>query len=171
MNIGSILKVAGRSVLKELPLGGLVLDVVEAAIGEDLDRENVTGKDVEQAIEKLSPEHKVRILTKQLDTTARAIESRNELMKKMEDDSPASRARAKIATLIAVVILVLSCGFGLMLAHSYVYNGVMPSLEMLVVVFGLPTVALLTFFGINTRAFQGVILDIITRSLVKSKFK
>ena len=67
MDISSILKAAGHGILKEIPLGGLVLDVVEAAIGDDFDREKATGKDVESAIEKLSPEHKVKILTKQLE--------------------------------------------------------------------------------------------------------
>lgn len=171
MDISSILKAAGHGILKEIPLGGLVLDVVEAAIGDDFDREKATGKDVESAIEKLSPEHKAKILTKQLDSTARAIESRNELKKKMEEDTPASRARAKIAMLIAAVILIMSCGFGLMLAHAYIYNSVMPSIEMLVVVFGLPTIALLTFFGIDTKAFQGIILEIISRGLIKGKLK
>lgn len=171
MNIGSILKAAGRGVLKEVPLGGLVLDVVEAAIGEDFDRDKTTGLDVERAIEKLSPDHKVKILTKQLDSTARAIESRTELKKKMEEDGPQSRARARIAMLIAVVILVLSCGFGLMLGHAYIYKGIMPSLESLVVVFALPVIALLTFFGVDTKAFQGIIVDIISRGLIKGKLK
>lgn len=171
MNIGSILKVAGRSVLKEVPLGGLVLDVVEAAVGDDFDRAKATGADVEKAIKKLSPEQQSKLLAKQLDSNARAIESHNELKKKMEEDGPQSRARAKIAMLIAVVLLVLSCAFGLMLGHAYVYKGIMPSIEMLVVVFGLPTIALLTFFGVDTKAFQAIVLDIIGRGLVKGKFK
>ncbi len=171
MSIGKILNLAGSIALKNVPMGGLVMDLVEITADRVFDRNTTTGAEVQAVIDELPPEVKARLMDKQLDSTVRVAESHDLLRKKMEDDTPSSRARSVIAIAIAVVLLVMACGFGLMLGHAYIYNGVIPSLESLIVVFGLPTVALLTFFGIDTKMFQELILQILTRSVVKGKLK
>jgi len=171
MNIGKILEVTGKSALKNIPLGGVIVDVAELMIGDRFDKKTVSGDDIKQAVETLSPTAKAEFLAKTLDVDARMLESTNMLKQKMEADTPVSRARSVIAMGIAIMLLVLSAGFGLMLGHAYITGGLVPSIESLLVVFGLPTVALLAFFGLDTKAFQEVIMQVVTRSIVRKSLK
>lgn len=169
MDIGSILKFAGQSVLKEVPLGGLVMDVAEVALDKVFDRETVTGDDIFKEIESLPPEAKAKLLAKRLDTKARIAESHDALRGKMEQDTPTSRARSMIAIGIAVLLGLQTLGFSLMLAHAYVTTGAIPSVEVFAVVFGLPVVALLSYFGIDTPKFRELILQLLMRYMVRVK--
>lgn len=171
MNISSILAIAGKQALKEIPLGGLVIDIAEIALGKKIDRKKVSGDELHEQLQSLPADQLATLLGKQLDTKVALVESHDALKTKMEEDSPSSRSRSIIAIMIAVVLLVFSCGFALMLAHMYIYNGIVPPIEYLLVVFGLPTLALLTFFGINTEQFQSLLVSVIARSIAKKGAK
>lgn len=172
MDISSILKVAGTTALKSLPYGGLVLDVVEAATGKDVpDRENASGETLEKIISELPEDQKAMVLTKKLDTEARVLETRNALKEKMEEDTPASQARAKVALAFAGIVALLSIGFAIMMVHAYIYNGIYPSVELTLIVFGLPMLGLLAYFGIDTKTLQQLIITVLQRQLIKGKVK
>jgi len=90
MNIGKILEVTGKSALKNIPLGGVIVDVAELMIGDRFDKKTVSGDDIKQAVETLSPTAKAEFLAKTLDVDARMLESTNMLKQKMEADTPVS---------------------------------------------------------------------------------
>lgn len=169
MNIGGILKTVGSGLLKEVPAGGLIMDAIELVTGETVDRNTITGAQMQAIINKLPPEQQANFLNKQLDTKARLVESHDKLVAKMQEDSPSSRARAAIAKVVAGFMMLLTLMFSWMLMDQYLKTGNYPSVESLAIVYGFPCIALLAFFGVDTKALQELIITILTRQIARRK--
>jgi hypothetical protein len=169
MNIGKILKATGKSLLKEVPLGGVIMDIAEMVVGKELPRDTLTGEELGGLIESLPAEQKLQFLNKTIDSELAKFTAWTELKTTMEEETPSSRARAYIAMMIAVVIVFLSAGFGAMLGQQYLENGRMPSVEELLIVFGVPSLALLSFFGIRVGPLQELVVNALLHRIAKRR--
>lgn len=163
MKLGSILKAAGKGALKEVPFGGLAFDIAEAALGQDIDRDNTTGEGLKERLEELTPEQKSKILSKQLDIDALQVQSRAELKKKMEEPSPMSKGRVFVAKMMGVSICLVSLFMLAVILHGYFVEGIYPSLGLVAFVVGIPSLLLMTYFGMDTKALQSILFEIIGR--------
>lgn len=168
MNIGDILKIAGRRALKEVPLGGVVIDVAELVLRDKLDRENITGEEVEQLLSVLELKDRKDILTKQIDSPVAKFESVEQMKREVKaTDTPLSKERARMLAVIVYFMLAISFTLTGIIMHQYVTADVYPSVEMALVSLGFPLIALLTMFGMDTKP----ITDIVLRMLSKRIFK
>ena len=169
MNIGKILKATGSSLLREVPLGGVIADIAGLVLNKDVDKDKVTGDELSEMVDTLPDDLKVKFLNKTIDSELSKFTAWSELQMKMEEESPTSQARAKIAMLIAVVIVLMSAGFGLMLGNMYLTDGRIPELEELLIIFGVPSLALLSFFGIRVGPLQEIIINTLLQRMAKKE--
>lgn len=169
MNIGKMLKATGKTLLKEVPMGGVIVDIAELVLGKKVDRETVTGEELGTMIESLPPEQKLQFLGKTLDSELAKFTAWTELKSTMEEETPTSAARAKIAMMIAAVVVLLSAGFGMMLGHLYLTQGRVPLVEELLIVFGVPSLALLSFFGIRVGPLQELVVNTLLHRIAKKR--
>lgn len=169
MKISDFLKRVGKSALKEVPMGNVILDVVDMVTDNDVDKEHLTGEDMLKFIEELPPETRVRILETKLNSDVARYEAWADLRAKMEEDTPSSRMRSWLAVAITVVLLILSLGFGYIAYLNYEATGTLPTPETLMIVFGLPGIALLSHFGIQTDQLMNLLISMITKHQLKKK--
>jgi len=168
MNLGAILKAAGSGALKSLPLGGVVVDVAEVVLDEIFDKETVTGDEVKAKLEKLPTTVKDKVLSKTLNADSHLLASWDELSDVVNVTADENATLRKVIT-IAVVITLLAIGlmFSAMLGWNYITTGTLPDTESMLAAFAIPTIAIMAVFGVDNKAFTGVLLALVTRQLSK----
>lgn len=168
MKVVDFLKSVGKSALKEIPMGNVVLDAIDLITDDYVDKDKVTGEQMLEMIDKLPPETKARVLETQLNKDVQRYELWTDLRAKLEN-STTSKTRSYIVMAITAVLLLLSCGYAYMAFDNYTKTGVMPSMESMAIVFGLPAVAVLAHFGVMPDKLLQLILNVLTKNMAKSK--
>lgn len=158
MNIGKFLSSVGTSILREVPMGNLVIDIVDA-ITDDEVPENITGDDMRKRIGRLPPEVQERLLNKTIDSDIKKYETWASLKAKMEQDTPSSRSRSSVVIIFSVLIALITLVFTYVVAQDYLINRQYPSIEVLLIIYGIPSVCLLLSFGVRSDKIIDVILS------------
>lgn len=162
MDIGKFLGSVGSAVLKNVPMGSMVLDIADAVL-DDVLPDNATGDDIKARLEKLPPEQYERIMSKQIDADVVKYQTWVDLRKNMDVSSPASKARSTIALVFGVGIMLVTLMFTYLYIQHFLTQGTYPPLESVAIIYGIPMVILMAAFGIRSEK----VLDFILTAVLK----
>ncbi len=164
MNVGEVLKKVGTGLLKSNPLGRVIYDIADAVLDDDIP-EDVTGVDLDKMLSTLPNDQYTRIIEKKLDKEVQMKQIWADVqMNQNEHKSPAREFGVKVMIVVIAVICVV---FTLILGHKYLETGETPSIEMAMIIFGIPTLLLAGFFGISTDKIVDFVLSIAMRRYTK----
>ncbi len=166
MNIGSFLKSVGGAVLKNVPMGNMIYDVVDVLLDDKLP-DNITGNELVDKINSLPPDVKERVLSKQIDADLKKYQTWADLHEKMEQSSPMSKSRSVVMGIFAILVALVTMTVSYIFVQDYLMHQNVPSMDMLMVAYGIPSICLLASFGIKSDK----ILDLILSSYIKSRSK
>lgn len=168
MDIGNILRLAGKRALREVPMGGVVMDLVELTIGDKLERDRVTGEEVEQRLAILPLEKRMELMTKTFDSDFAQFETIKQLKSKLEEteEKPHLQKVGLAVVLLTCVLSVVLCGIAV---HAYLFNGVVPSIDVIVVILGIPGMALATYAGIDTPQLRKYLVNTLVKQAIAKK--
>lgn len=159
MNIGSVLRKVGGSILKNaVPGGGLLIDLVNGFLPEDKKLDTgATGEQALNAIEALPPEQKASLLEKELDVEIEEIRSWASIQDSLaKADAVGASTRPRIAMMMAWVVVVLAVVFVVVWGNAVVTKDgatltvLSNSWELMLTVLATPTALLRAYFGMRT---------------------
>lgn len=159
MILGRLLKVVGRGAVKEIPLGGLIVDVIEIATKKKIDRETVTGEELEKLLTVLPLGERNDILSRKFDNELVDVLSLKQAVKQIPNETTMDKARYQLALITTIIINLMALMFLGILMFEYVTKGVVPDLESVLLTLGIPAVVLFTMFGLDTRAMMSLLLS------------
>lgn len=149
MDIGKFLKKVGTAVLKNVPMGGLVYDIADAALSTAVP-DDVTGDQLATILQTLPPDQYSKVMSKQLDAKLATYTAWTDLRKEMDSESPQSNARSVISIIFSVGIMILVILFTLMMGDNYLKTGQLPGIELIGAVMLVPGIAILSTFGVRS---------------------
>lgn len=163
MNIGSILRKVGGSIVKSvIPGGGIIIDLVnEFMPGDNQLGNDSTGSDIEAAINGLPPDERDKLLAKKLDIEETEIKEWSNVVSTLaQADATGASTRPKIAHLMAYVVAGTISLFVLVWAGSIIFGKpetlkqLGSSWPMMLSVLGPPVALLRAYFGMRTKEKQ-----------------
>lgn len=157
MDIGRLLKSVGGAVLKNVPMGGMIYDIADSVLDEALP-DDITGDELTAKLQKLPPEQYERIMGKKIDADLAKYQSWTDLRKSMDLKSPASTARSVVTATFGIGIMLIILIFTYVFARNYIDHGTFPTVDVILVTYGIPMIVVLTSFGIKSDKFLDAIL-------------
>ncbi len=160
MDLGSILKKAGSAVISSVvPGGGLIVELINEFLPDDKKLPGTaTGTDAQNAIDGLTPELRLQLLTRKLDVE---IAESNDWAKVQSSlaqaDATGNTTRPKIALMMAwlvvlqVTVVALSIGYSAVTQQDETIRVLSESWQMFTASMGIPTAVLLQYFGKRTK--------------------
>lgn len=163
MKLGKILKSVGKNLVKNVvPGADIIFDTLEDITGKKLfDRDNATGEDVTKAINFMSSQDQMMVLTKEFDVE---IVEEQEWTKRFEAankaDETGKSTRPEIAKMVAFTVCLPVNLFSVALFFSALMDkkemvDSLSNCSMIVISITTPLLALLyAYFGMRTREKQ-----------------
>lgn len=147
-----ILKAAGGAALSTvMPLKAIstIATLIEAILPEsDIDVNVVTGDELLERINALSPEVQAIIFERRFDLERLKVEGENELTQSLADaDSSGKTFRPLIALVMAVLLGGAVVGYDILLWKICLVQLRLPLIEELAIPIGVPGLIVLTYFG------------------------
>ncbi len=160
MDLGNILKKAGSAVISSvIPGGGLIVDLINEFLPDDKKLPGTaTGTDAQNAIDGLTPELRLQLMTRELDVEIAETNAWASVQHSLAmADSSGNSTRPKIALMMAwlvvlqVTVVSLSIGYSALSQQDNTIAVLSQSWEMLTASMGIPTAVLLQYFGKRTK--------------------
>ena len=161
MNLGSILKKVGGSLLKNAmpPLSGIAFDLINDALPDDKKlSETSTGSDAKEAIASLPADQRASLLEKKLDVEMTKIKEWSNVVSALaEVDKTGNTTRPKIArdqsTLIgfSVVITLGPIAYAIVTGDSKMVDSIASAWPLIMTVIGIPAGIVNSYFGKRTK--------------------
>lgn len=161
MNIGSILKKVGSSLLKNAmpPLSGIAFDLINAALPDDKKlSETSTGAEAEVALASLPPDQRARLLEKKLDVEITEIKEWSNIINSLaEVDKAGHSTRPKIARSMSnligfgVIIILGPIAYAIVTKDSKMIDSISAMWPLIATVIGIPAGIVNSYFGKRTK--------------------
>ncbi len=160
MDLASVLKKAGSAVISSVvPGGGLIVDLINEFLPDNKKLPSTaTGTDAQSAIDGLTPELRLKLMTRELDVQIANTNAWANVQQFLAmADSSGNSTRPTIANRMSwlVVLQVCSLTFAVLYAavtkDTTVLDTLSNSWEMITASMGIPTAVLLQYFGKRTK--------------------
>lgn len=160
MDLGNILKKAGSAVISSVvPGGGLIVDLINEFLPDNKKLPGTaTGTDAQNAIDGLTPELRLKLLTRQLDVEIAETNAWASVQSSLaEADASGNSTRPKIALMMAwlvvlqVTVVAISIGYAALSEQNSTIAVLSESWQMFTASMGIPTAVLLQYFGKRTK--------------------
>lgn len=160
MELSEILKRAGSAVISSVvPGGGLIVDLINEFLPSDKKLPGTaTGTDAQKAIDGLTPELRLKLLTRQLDVQIAETNAWASVQDSLaKADATGNSTRPKIALMMAwlvvlqVTVVAISIGYAALSGQDSTITVLSASWQMFTASMGIPTAVLLQYFGKRTK--------------------
>ena len=160
MDLGDILKKAGSAVISSVvPGGGLIVDLINEFLPDEKKLPGTaTGTDAQNAIDGLTPELRLKLMTRKLDVEIAETNAWADVQKSLAmADSTGNSTRPKIALMMAwlvvlqVCVVSVSIGYAALSEQDNTIKVLSESWQMFSASMGIPTAVLLQYFGKRTK--------------------
>lgn len=165
MNVEEVLKQSAEKALRSTPAGGVIADQLEVLTGTNVDSA-LTGKGANEMLESIPADLKKRFLGQTIDDKFVAYKSWNELREAIAND-PDAKSKQKALTAITFVMMSLTMFFGGVLGMEYVKNGIVPTADQLLTVFGPLGLSLLLQFSFGREMVANAAIDYLAKRVGK----